>query len=52
MHRLDANGGLTTYPSGTRFPASARAPRWEGDTLFFEDEAGATSLDLRGGSVR
>lgn len=49
LQRLTANGELVPVTTTSRFPTSPRTPRWEGGTLFFEDEAGATSIDLPNG---
>ena len=40
------NGDVLPLETTARFPTSPRAPRWEGTTLSFEDERGATSIEL------
>jgi hypothetical protein len=45
LHRRGANGQIVTLPS-SRTPSSPRAPRWSGDRLTFEDEAGTVTIAL------
>lgn len=50
LYRSDG-GAPRALPEAARFPTGPSAPRWTGDRLFFEDEAGFASLDLRAGTI-
>lgn len=51
LHRVDAAGQPRMLPRSERWPSSARAPRWTGDVLAFDDERGEAAIDLRTGEV-
>lgn len=51
LHRIDDAGQPRMLPRSERWPSSARAPRWTGDVLAFDDERGEAAIDLRTGEV-
>lgn len=46
-----SSGSQTRLLPRSRFPTMPRAPRWEGRTLLFEDEAGLARIDLGTGQT-
>jgi hypothetical protein len=51
--RLYRSGGGAPreLPRTERFPTAPSAPRWRGETLFFEDERGVGAIDLAQGRL-
>lgn len=47
-----SHGGVRALPTSARVPTAPSAPRWRGDALVMEDEAGVAVIDVRDGSVR